>query len=188
MNISNFTMKSNGRLREIITDISIFDSIHGEIATNSDPRVLNTKALWDTGATNCVITPSCAQKLNLKPIGVTQTRHAGGTSTANVYLITVMLPNGVGIKNVRFTECSEQEGSFGVIIGMDIITRGDFAITNVNGETTFSFRIPSIRTIDFVEEGKLINKATTKNSVRKVGRNQPCPCGSGMKYKNCHGK
>ena len=22
----------------------------------------------------------------------------------------------------------------------------------------------------------------------KVGRNEPCPCGSGKKYKNCHGK
>ncbi|MBA1146496.1 SEC-C domain-containing protein, partial [Ectothiorhodospiraceae bacterium WFHF3C12] len=22
----------------------------------------------------------------------------------------------------------------------------------------------------------------------KVGRNQPCPCGSGKKYKHCHGK
>ena len=21
-----------------------------------------------------------------------------------------------------------------------------------------------------------------------VGRNEPCPCGSGLKYKNCHGK
>ena len=25
-------------------------------------------------------------------------------------------------------------------------------------------------------------------SVPKVGRNEPCPCGSGKKYKNCHGK
>ncbi len=25
-------------------------------------------------------------------------------------------------------------------------------------------------------------------SGRKVGRNEPCPCGSGKKYKNCHGK
>ena len=24
--------------------------------------------------------------------------------------------------------------------------------------------------------------------VPKVGRNDPCPCGSGKKYKNCHGK
>jgi preprotein translocase subunit SecA len=23
---------------------------------------------------------------------------------------------------------------------------------------------------------------------RKVGRNEPCPCGSGHKYKHCHGK
>ena len=24
--------------------------------------------------------------------------------------------------------------------------------------------------------------------AEKVGRNDPCPCGSGKKYKNCHGK
>jgi len=23
---------------------------------------------------------------------------------------------------------------------------------------------------------------------RKVGRNDPCPCGSGKKYKQCHGR
>ncbi|NIP74828.1 MAG: hypothetical protein GTN90_02025, partial [Xanthomonadales bacterium] len=23
---------------------------------------------------------------------------------------------------------------------------------------------------------------------RKVGRNEPCPCGSGKKYKQCHGQ
>ncbi len=26
------------------------------------------------------------------------------------------------------------------------------------------------------------------DTVPKVGRNEPCPCGSGKKYKNCHGK
>jgi len=25
-------------------------------------------------------------------------------------------------------------------------------------------------------------------SVPRVGRNDPCPCGSGLKYKDCHGK
>jgi len=24
--------------------------------------------------------------------------------------------------------------------------------------------------------------------VKKVGPNDPCPCGSGLKYKKCHGK
>ncbi len=32
-----------------------------------------------------------------------------------------------------------------------------------------------------------INK-TIVNETPKVGRNDPCPCGSGLKYKNCHGK
>jgi preprotein translocase subunit SecA len=27
-----------------------------------------------------------------------------------------------------------------------------------------------------------------KRGVDKVGRNDPCPCGSGKKYKRCHGK
>jgi preprotein translocase subunit SecA len=26
------------------------------------------------------------------------------------------------------------------------------------------------------------------NAMPKVGRNDPCPCGSGKKYKQCHGK
>ena len=29
--------------------------------------------------------------------------------------------------------------------------------------------------------------ATQQRTVKKVGRNQPCPCGSGKKYKRCHG-
>jgi preprotein translocase subunit SecA len=29
---------------------------------------------------------------------------------------------------------------------------------------------------------------TFKRDGRKVGRNEPCPCGSGKKYKQCHGK
>lgn len=26
------------------------------------------------------------------------------------------------------------------------------------------------------------------DEVPKVGRNEPCPCGSGRKYKHCHGR
>jgi preprotein translocase subunit SecA len=29
---------------------------------------------------------------------------------------------------------------------------------------------------------------TVRNNDQKVGRNDPCPCGSGLKYKNCCGK
>ena len=30
--------------------------------------------------------------------------------------------------------------------------------------------------------------AARPQAVRKVGRNDVCPCGSGLKYKRCHGK
>jgi preprotein translocase subunit SecA len=29
---------------------------------------------------------------------------------------------------------------------------------------------------------------TLRNAAPKVGRNDPCPCGSGKKYKHCHGQ
>jgi preprotein translocase subunit SecA len=28
---------------------------------------------------------------------------------------------------------------------------------------------------------------TLRRDTPKVGRNDPCPCGSGKKYKHCHG-
>jgi preprotein translocase subunit SecA len=31
-------------------------------------------------------------------------------------------------------------------------------------------------------------KADDPASWGKVGRNEPCPCGSGKKFKHCHGK
>ncbi len=32
------------------------------------------------------------------------------------------------------------------------------------------------------------NPGTIRNESKKIGRNDPCSCGSGKKYKNCHGK
>jgi preprotein translocase subunit SecA len=31
-------------------------------------------------------------------------------------------------------------------------------------------------------------KPVPAHVLPKVGRNEPCPCGSGKKYKHCHGK
>ncbi len=31
------------------------------------------------------------------------------------------------------------------------------------------------------------SSGTFVRGERKVGRNEPCPCGSGKKYKHCHG-
>ncbi|RAW96269.1 MULTISPECIES: preprotein translocase subunit SecA [unclassified Photorhabdus] len=41
-----------------------------------------------------------------------------------------------------------------------------------------------------VEKGALMSttEAQIASGARKVGRNDPCPCGSGRKYKHCHGR
>lgn len=38
------------------------------------------------------------------------------------------------------------------------------------------------------EEAPQDQQATFTRTAPKVGRNEPCPCGSGKKYKQCHGK
>jgi len=40
---------------------------------------------------------------------------------------------------------------------------------------------------DMSEQGEHIQKKERKEDGEKVGRNDPCPCGSGKKYKKCHG-
>ncbi len=39
-----------------------------------------------------------------------------------------------------------------------------------------------------VEDQSKIKKAPKKSKEKKIGRNEPCPCGSGKKYKQCCGK
>jgi hypothetical protein len=46
------------------------------------------------------------------------------------------------------TECEIGE-DFDVLVGMDIINQGDFAVPNFDRKTTFTFRVPSISETDF---------------------------------------
>ena len=41
---------------------------------------------------------------------------------------------------------------------------------------------------DNARESQNRGKQQPIKAEEKVGRNEPCPCGSGKKYKNCHGK
>ena len=38
------------------------------------------------------------------------------------------------------------------------------------------------------EDGQLVGETPTVRETPKVGRNDPCPCGSGKKYKKCCGR
>ena len=140
-----------GRLNSIISTIGI--SIPFE-DNSFAPRPIpsNLMALWDTGASHCFITEKVVVELGLTPISKTVVFHADGKSFQNVYMITLFLPNGLYIENVEVTETKALTNEFDVIIGMDIITQGDLAITNIGGKTLFTFRLPSQKRIDFVKD------------------------------------
>lgn len=41
---------------------------------------------------------------------------------------------------------------------------------------------------DISDLGRLLNPPKPTIATKKVGRNEPCPCGSEKKYKNCCGR
>ena len=66
-----------------------------------------------------------------------------GTAIYNKYMIDIELPNDIEIKDVTVCESEIGAQKLDLIIGMNIISKGDFAISNYNNKTKFSFRIPT---------------------------------------------
>jgi hypothetical protein len=100
----------------------------------------------------CHIGQACPSP-QIVPAGKARVFGANGEFESNKYIIDIYLPNQLRVVDVLVTECPGLVDD--VIIGMDIITSGDFAITHHDGKTTFSYQFPSTHHIDFVEE---INK------------------------------
>ena len=65
-------------------------------------------------------------------------------------MVNIVLPNNVVMQSVKVSE-GVIEG-YDVLIGMDIIGVGDFAVTHKNGGTVFSFQVPSTHEYDFVKQ------------------------------------
>ncbi len=56
-----------------------------------------------------------------------------------------------------------------------------------NGVTT-NIREKGKSVYDRMQESAASGPVSQVKNVKKVGRNDPCPCGSGKKYKKCHGR
>lgn len=161
-----FTSKfSNGIANQIITLIDIVVP-----NTNISHHV---GAIWDTGATASVITTNIVNKLNLVPTGMTNVITANGPALQNTYIVEIVLPNGLVVKDVTVTEIPGLSSGCEVLIGMDIIVLGDFSITNYKGTTCMSFRIPSMHEIDYVKN--LGVKVTPKIQAGQSGSNRSLP-------------
>lgn len=180
-NFKAFTLNYHRKVNVLMSKVSVgvaFDPRHSP----DGPPLVEFDAIWDTGASASMISQSVVQKCSLQPTGQINVQTANGQMICNTYLICIKLPNEVGFQAVRVTE-GKLHGT-DMLIGMDLIGEGDFAISNFQGATVLTYRYPSVAKTDFTEKTKQLN--TPPNP--KIGRNSPCPCGSGLKYKKCHGK
>lgn len=147
---------TSGKARELTTPCKVgapFDA--ATTAAGSEPPAQDFVALWDTGATNSAINQKVVDALGLKPLTMTKVQYGDGEVMAEVYRVHITLMGSLRIATLHVTK-----GTFthqDVIIGMDVIALGDFAVTNQGTGTVFSFRIPSQHTVDFVDHHKKLS-------------------------------
>lgn len=102
---------------------------------------------WDTGATQSVINKVLVEPLGLKPIGKDYVDGFGGTNVSYIYEVNIYTEGELSFKRIKVL--AGDIGGCDVLLGMDIISQGDFAITNKDNQTWFSFRYPSQDHIEF---------------------------------------
>jgi hypothetical protein len=180
-----FTARCDKLSRVLLSEAQVGEPFNP--ATSPPPKnIKKFNAIWDTGATNSVISQGVVNACGLKPTGMAKVHTANDERLTATFLISVMLPNKVCFTNLRVSE-GTVAGSADILIGMDIIGKGDFAVTNSDGKTTFSFRIPSCECIDFVKNPPG-QPSDSGDKYPGTSRSAPCPCGSGKSYKRCCGK
>lgn len=168
--LHNLTLKHENLSLSLKTPCRV--SIGFDPASDPSQPYSEFQAIWDTGATNSVVTAAVVAGCGLIATGMVQTHGVHGVQDCRTYLANFLLPNGVQFKNVRVTE-GKLTTDVDVLIGMDIITTGDFAISNRDGRTWMTFRVPSIGRWDFVEEGKASNAAARKAAAQPRGPTLP---------------
>jgi len=183
-----FTKNEKGLINVLKTQVNII--VDKKINPNYKENKKQYEAIWDTGATSTVISKKLAQKLNLTSVGKTKVRTTGGIIEVNKYILGLRLPNDLKIHNVMLT--AGDLGGTDFLIGMDIITLGDFSVTNVNNKTTFSFRYPSCERIDYVADARELQRKDLQRQLKlmeqEIRKSGKCSCGSGKLFRYCHGK
>ena len=176
-----FTIKADGPLGFILLDVEISPPpAPGRVPLPE--AFYKCRAAWNTGIRRSRISAKVIEALRLRA------REQDEANGAQRYLADIYLPNKIRFAAVAADrmESADVEATVECVIGMDIIRHGDCSISHKDGKTMFSFRVPSLGGVDYVE----LAPAPARRDVATVmvRRNQMCPCGSGKRYKNCCGK
>lgn len=164
-----FTVDYKRRAYTLILPIKISEACEPRPVEELPKTIPVENAILDTGATCSCISKRIVDELGLSKIDVTLNHTANGEREANVYLINMYLPNEVFFSGLRVIDANLLDTD--VLIGMDVIGNGDFAITHKNGTTKVSFLCPPYEDIDFVTK---VEKARHQSSMKQqYGKKKP---------------
>ena len=141
----------------IVAYKSIANRLKSDVVIKYNDKSISATALWDTGATNTCISNNLVSKLSLVSTGEVDMHGSTGSSKQNTYLVDIILPNDVEINDLMVIDSDIGKQNIDMLIGMDIISKGDFAVSNYDNKTVFTFRTPSEKKIDYVLETRISN-------------------------------
>lgn len=144
-------MSYGGNIRQVYTPCGVTEE---RCATSGDFG--NFVAVWDTGASRSVISNDIVRRLGIEKVTESKTKTMGGEVDVDIYVVDILLPGGMAIPSV--TVSSGILDGFDVLVGMDIISLGDFAITGTPGHKAMTFRVPSTAVIDLVDDTRNVYK------------------------------
>ena len=132
----------------VIDDIKQILTYNIKIQSNN--KIMNVASLWDTGAATTCISKNVVKTLNLTSNEEVYIDTPSGRSKTKIYEIDIILPNEVYLKKIKVYETTIGDQGFDLLIGMDIISKGDFCVSGVNGVITASFRYPAQGVTDYM--------------------------------------
>ncbi len=182
-----FTIQYDQPVKMIQCKVGVSQESLSDSPVESDFSFHTYTALWDTGATNTVITARIFKQLKLQQIGIAIVATAAGEIDSPVCYLALKLPNGLSFPFLQATVCENMLGDADVLIGMDIIGYGDFAFSFGTCKPVMTYRAPAGLHVNYRRNPIVYGNIANAKPIPVVSPSELCPCKSGFTYEDCHG-
>lgn len=117
-------------------------ALESYVAVGGEGSMMAVNALWDTGSTESLISEKIVKMI--EPILKNKSKYVTRDIVieCETYAVSLSLSDEITFRDVLMKKADLSDKNVDIIIGMDIISRGDFEIRNYNNLVEFAFRIP----------------------------------------------
>lgn len=117
-------------------------ALESYVAVGGEGSMMAVNALWDTGSTESLISEKIVKMI--EPILKNKSKYVTRDVVieCETYAVSLSLSDEITFRDVLMKKADLSDKNVDIIIGMDIISRGDFEIRNYNNLVEFAFRIP----------------------------------------------